>query len=84
VEGWIYTIQRGQYNNRLKVNMRFNILSFLPFLSKEINMYDFIEESKKRKGTNETSTTLVNSHTGVHGRRRHESDRYKWAWKYDC
>ena len=30
-------IHRGWYN-RLKVNMWFNILSFLPFLSKEINM----------------------------------------------
>ena len=50
---------RGWYNGP-KINMWFNVLTFLPFLSKEINMYAFIEEVKERKGTNETHpTTLV-------------------------
>ena len=54
------SIENRGWHNGSKINMWFNVLSILPFLSKEINMYAFIEEAKERKGTNETHpTTLV-------------------------
>jgi len=37
---------RGWYNGP-KINMWFNVLTFLPFLSKEINMYAFIEARRR-------------------------------------
>ena len=48
--GWIK--RKGDSTIRLKVDMWFNVLSFAPSLSKEIDRYVFIEEAKERKGKN--------------------------------
>ena len=41
-------IENRGWHNGTKINMWFNVLSFLPFLSKEIKTYAFSEE--KRRG----------------------------------
>ena len=45
-------IENRGWHNGTNINMWFNVLSFLPFLSKEINMYAFIEE--RRRGEAQT------------------------------